>query len=339
MKTSIDNLTTDLQNALKAVQPRVHYWVDPINGDDSNDGSENSPLKSLTWLSILLNDKHHVHTYVTVKNGGQIGALSIYNFSGFISFNFVEDAYITDINSNSSANIYCANSSGVVEFISVSIKSAIKNIHNIYVLNSKVLFKDINIESHQESTGILSHNSDILIDKLSVKNCGVPFYAAYSNVSIDPVLVENCGSYVNQCSTINFGPDSVPMTKNIYSSIGSLNDLENGTIIETGSNANGRYYKYANGKLECFENIIIQTSNVGTNFQQTWTYPHSFVVSDNNICDLFINLKSAEINIDAATKERIHYKAGSEFTAAIIKFEVPEVQYYEFSVMAVGRWK
>jgi hypothetical protein len=76
--------------------------------------------------------------------------------------------------------------------------------------------------------------------------------------------------------------DRVYTPNNILGIVTQSNDVPTGAIIESGSNANGNFVKYADGTQICILNITVTdqviNSAYGSLFQGTrvWTYPASF---------------------------------------------------------------
>lgn len=64
---------------------------------------------------------------------------------------------------------------------------------------------------------------------------------------------------------------------NIVGTVSQLGGVPTGAIIESGSNVNGYYIKYANGTLFCAQSRIVSPSLApGGSIGDTWVYPASF---------------------------------------------------------------
>lgn len=83
------------------------------------------------------------------------------------------------------------------------------------------------------------------------------------------------------------GGDTKIHVDEIADSAGRL--LGESVIVESGSNSNGRYIKYADGTLECYQTInlgktIYGAGSFGNPYRtetKNWTFPHQFI--DTNI--------------------------------------------------------
>lgn len=120
------------------------------------------------------------------------------------------------------------------------------------------------------------------------------------------------------------------------------NDIElNGySIIESGSNANGNYVKYADGTMICYMNIEVTdqalNNTYGSLYQgsRTWTYPVEFI--DNNVsvnCGQFQWGTSASwgtvVSADKTSAQLRGIDAFSRATGTATKIQAT----------AIGRWK
>lgn len=117
--------------------------------------------------------------------------------------------------------------------------------------------------------------------------------------------------------------------------------LNGSSIIESSSNANGNYVKYADGTMICYLNISVTDQALnnayGSNLYQgsrTWTYPVAFI--DNNVsvsCGQFQWGTSASwgtvVSADKTSAQLRGIDAFSRATGTETKIQA----------MAIGRWK
>lgn len=117
--------------------------------------------------------------------------------------------------------------------------------------------------------------------------------------------------------------------------------LNGSSIVESGSNANGNYVKYADGTMICYMNISVTDQALnnayGSNLYQgsrTWTYPVAFI--DNNVsvsCGQFQWGTSASwgtvVSADKTSAQLRGIDAFSRATGTETKIQA----------MAIGRWK
>jgi len=119
---------------------------------------------------------------------------------------------------------------------------------------------------------------------------------------------------------------------NVLGAVSQSGGLPTGAIIETGTNAAGRYIKYADGKLECwgYPGSIDQTV-ANTAYSTTFGLPATFVGS----YAVFSNISSVNVaNIFYG------YSRASSLTGATYSIIQcwSVVQTYTYSVYAIGRW-
>jgi hypothetical protein len=130
------------------------------------------------------------------------------------------------------------------------------------------------------------------------------------------------------------GGSQVYSRNNILGTVSQSSGVPTGAIIESGSNANGDYVKYADGTMICFETKASSAPNVafGSIFQSndlTWTFPAAFIndgygqainpTGSNTIWGTAISTSSTVMN----------FKIWRATTSA---------STYGVSLLAVGRW-
>lgn len=70
---------------------------------------------------------------------------------------------------------------------------------------------------------------------------------------------------------------------NVLGTVGQSAGVPTGALIETGSNANGRYVRYADGTQICWANVILSTY-VSTNLMKgDWTFPVAFDITNSPV--------------------------------------------------------
>lgn len=107
-----------------------------------------------------------------------------------------------------------------------------------------------------------------------------------------------------------------------------------GGLLEYGSNANGVYYKYADGRLECVINrgTVAMTANTEDAF--AWTFPFAFVSAPATI---FTTLGGASgTNTFTVTKLAFTNQAT---TGAVMRSNVSVTQSHTLTHVALGRWR
>lgn len=77
----------------------------------------------------------------------------------------------------------------------------------------------------------------------------------------------------NQRTALGLGSAAVAP---IVGTVSQTGGTPTGAIIESGSNANGAYTKYADGTMVCSANVFVNTWAAGGSAGATWTYPAQF---------------------------------------------------------------
>ncbi|MCX5470465.1 hypothetical protein OSH04_01915 [Alcaligenes sp. A-TC2] len=115
--------------------------------------------------------------------------------------------------------------------------------------------------------------------------------------------------------------------------------IADGSVIETGFNANGKWAKYADGTLICWSPKLIANWVNGTSgslwvsASNTWTLPMAFINADNYV--LHVEAQTSVHPIFGMAGEVKTASACQWKLAASIKWDVGLIAY----AMAIGRWK
>lgn len=124
-----------------------------------------------------------------------------------------------------------------------------------------------------------------------------------------------------------------------YSYAGVLNvpvgiTLGGRNIVQSGSNANGFWIRYADGTQECWiSNYGFGPTNANQNISSFWTPPVAFT---SGLVTVQATLQYAESN-DNFTIARLNANMGSNSTVAVTgNFSVSQV--YRIGITAKGRW-
>jgi hypothetical protein len=121
---------------------------------------------------------------------------------------------------------------------------------------------------------------------------------------------------------------------NILGTVSQSSGVPTGAIIESGSNANGNYVKYADGTMICLDTKATSAPNVafGSIFQSndlTWTFPAAFI---NDEYGQAINPTGSNTiwgTAIATSSTVMNFKIWRATTSATT---------YGVSLLAVGRW-
>ena len=102
----------------------------------------------------------------------------------------------------------------------------------------------------------------------------------------------------------------------------------NDALIETGSNANGKYTKFPDGTLICTHTVNSSSSGFSA-----WVYPSAFLVDS-------VNSLQGTISTTAATSpESVHFDTYWNTTAYFAAATTSGVATRTCFLTAIGRWK
>lgn len=121
---------------------------------------------------------------------------------------------------------------------------------------------------------------------------------------------------------------------NALSSVSNVSGQNTGGLMEYGSNANGVYYKYADGRLECIFNRGTIALTANTEDAYTWTFPATFAAAPSMI-DISIGGASVT-NAFNVNKETF---SGQTTTSVIMRVNVSVSQNHNLCYRAIGRWR
>lgn len=83
---------------------------------------------------------------------------------------------------------------------------------------------------------------------------------------------------------------------NLLGAVSQSGGLPTGAVIESGSNANGDYIRFADGTQICIQNLDLTYQN-GTKLTETWTYPAPFIDANTLFLSGMINISSFNQNV------------------------------------------
>lgn len=127
---------------------------------------------------------------------------------------------------------------------------------------------------------------------------------------------------------------SVKKWRKQYNEDNVLDSMDNGGIIERGSNTNGEYTKYKDGTMTSFTNaisMVVPTANVNTTVN--WTFPIAFSASP-----VVVPVIRGPNANDTFTINRFTGTATSAAVGSVI-MNASVAQTYFLGMMAHGRWK
>jgi hypothetical protein len=86
---------------------------------------------------------------------------------------------------------------------------------------------------------------------------------------------------VSKTLTLPAGDGDVYNQSNIVGTVSESAGVPTGAIIESGSNANGEYVKYADGTLMCWQEWAVESMADYTTREETWTFPVAYTAAPN----------------------------------------------------------
>ncbi len=130
------------------------------------------------------------------------------------------------------------------------------------------------------------------------------------------------------------GPAQAFRRGNVLGTVSQASGVPTGAMIEQGSNANGRFARFADGTQICWHNLTAlpaATTAAGSLFvgnEATWTFPIAFSVAP-----------STSGAVTATTPRWLNLRAGGATTALARVFSpTSDATTLTAAVMAVGRW-
>jgi hypothetical protein len=106
-----------------------------------------------------------------------------------------------------------------------------------------------------------------------------------------------------------------------------------GGLLESGSNVNGSFFKYADGRLECFRKRSGVTLTAGVDEVFTWTFPASFIDTNYYVSSTTLN------GGNAAFTTNKNSASNSTATSSAMRTRADITQPYDLVYCALGRWR
>lgn len=300
-----EKLSDAINNKLNYLNTTTTLYVDVNAGSDTNPGTADAPFKTMGKSAEVLRNRVGGNARVIVKEGiYEEKQVSYDNFIGKLSIEGVGNvvmAPIIDKGDNWKSVLVFLNVLSVsVSNITIAPKTGTAEAGAPIYLLSFSHVKSFNVSSTVNlvgdsvstlttfgcltfhSTGLFSGGvSDIMyattadefgqliIDKAYFNNCLVMRALKGGAISVTEL---RSGS---QVLTIDTWTDMEQVGAGL-----DVNKVSTGIIIESGSNANGSYIKYANGILECYMtynswSLPVRLSNGEARY--TFVYPYEFV--------------------------------------------------------------
>lgn len=131
---------------------------------------------------------------------------------------------------------------------------------------------------------------------------------------------------VSKTLTLPAGDGEVFNQSNILGTVSQTGGVPTGAIIEGGSNANGKYVKYADGTMVCYHPVAGSADG-----NPSWTFPVEFAASPEVVATIINNDNSI----------RVSYAKTITTTAVVFRVNVGTTinnSGSPLSAIAYGRW-
>lgn len=293
-KITENNFDPATLNEVKGNVSSLTFFVDASIGNDENDGfTEITPIKTLARLASLLNDKKTLAFQSVEVNlsAGTFYDLSLDKVRGRIIIKGKGSANtIIKSSADNKVPVIIRNSDHVM-FTGVSIINTPTSTAggNLEVYNSR----EVRLEpdtlivggrpDKTSNTAIIANDSSTVLSKASFSNC---YRIVLSQVNSMVTIMNYTSDVPNAVCDVGLGSiidisKSVGLKVNSLTNIGGgldVSAINNGIIVESGSNANGKFIKYADGTLICLKTISSVDINVAVGQKYTAVHQLPFSV-------------------------------------------------------------
>ncbi|WP_211475141.1 hypothetical protein [Collimonas humicola] len=127
---------------------------------------------------------------------------------------------------------------------------------------------------------------------------------------------------------------------NILGVVGQTGGVPTGAIIESGSNANGYYTKWANGTQHCWSSVLFPRIDVGTSGNVVWTFPAAFVTGP-GVSNSIVGQEGSgdQSSVGVLSSNGLYMAIGNaSVTFLSYAYKASMTGSVRLSVMATGRW-
>lgn len=111
---------------------------------------------------------------------------------------------------------------------------------------------------------------------------------------------------------------------NVLGTVAEISGVPSGALIETGTNANGTYLRFANGTQFCFFGL-----DSSATVQQVWTFPAAFTGSPQTVHMTPVAIASAAPGISLLSSTSVSFAVWDSADARVAAFT---------RITAIGRW-
>ncbi|MBA6111493.1 phage tail protein [Pseudomonas asiatica] len=219
----------------------------------------------------------------------------------------------------------------------------VTNIASATVLSILPAYKGVTVAAGTYAIAPVQGYTKTLADKFNdIANTWGSTLAGLGSVSTENVVPVNKGGTGGNTAALGrtgLGLGAAAVAA-ILGTVSQSGGVPNGAIMETGSNANGTYFKFANGCLVCYAKDLSLTFSNVSNLQTNWTYPSIF--SQPPLVLPKLDLTNYAVKIYNTTKEVYQRNVGTSSAsigiAAYNAWASGDQSLVTIGALAIGRW-
>lgn len=328
----------------------VEFYVDGVSGLDTNDGSSSAPFKTIGKAIEFINNKEQGLT-------AKVGDVTIHVAP---TTTYTEDIILEHI--SKIQRVYLRSSSEDTKVV-LQGDIVIRYLDRLALTNfdikgtgatraslSAYFAKDVSIErcvirgATDTRLGILLYSTSLRSVSNTYIDCGECILTEVSNTLSSADSFESC-DYINPGAGSVFEYVSPQTTLPTILNRGINTTLvNNGIIVESGSNENGRYIKYADGTMIAYGKKVVsfETADQTTNGITTeYTFPIEFLHDAEGLTyypTSHGNISSVS-QIFTGVSILTPYSHNQASTHCGLIVESPTIQTVLVGITVIGRWK
>lgn len=219
----------------------------------------------------------------------------------------------------------------------------VTNIASATVLSILPAYKGATVAGGTYAIAPVQGYTKTLADKFNdIANAWGSTLAGLGSVSTEnvvPVAKGGTGGTTQAAARSGLGLKAAAVA-DILGTVSQSGGTPTGAILETGSNANGTYFKFANGGLVCYAIGLSLTLANASNLQAPWTFPSFF--SQTPVVIPHLDLTNYASRIYGTTKEVYQRNAGGSGVmlgvAANNAWVTGDQSLVSIGALAIGRW-
>ena len=124
---------------------------------------------------------------------------------------------------------------------------------------------------------------------------------------------------------------------NILGTVSHASGVPTGAVIESGSNANGQYVKFADGTLICTAFLSLEFANT-SNLHAAWTYPAGFIIVHAIAGNLISGTLGTTRSISTVGAHTFNTLTAGMAVLSLGQFVPEDADLGAIQCIAIGRW-